>query len=244
MRLLTKLAVFLAIGVCAAGQALPTLAISVSHNGNFLQGQTNAFFVIRVSNVGAGPTTSALQVTDRIVTGLTISSLSGVGWTCNTVTCWRSDALAAGLSYPAIVAQGRISSTAPPTITYGATVYFGGDPNLHTAQDTVDVVRYGYPVAWGGNQSGESLVPTGLNNVVALSGGGADTLALKGDGTITAWGDNTYGQTTVPVGLTNVLAIAAGDMHSLAMKNEGTVVAWGDNSSGERTVPATLTNVV
>jgi uncharacterized repeat protein (TIGR02543 family) len=244
VRFFLKLAFSLAIGVCAVSQTLPTLSISVSHTGTFLLGQTNAFFVIRVSNVGTGPTTSAVQVTDHTVTGMQITSLGGPGWSCSNVTCVRSDVLAAGQTYPAIIAQGTVYSNAPATITYGATVYFGGDPNTHGATDTANVVSYGYPVAWGGDQSGESLVPTGLTNVVALSGGGSDTLALLGNGTVLAWGDNTYGQTTVPAGLTKVLSVAAGDMHSLALESNGTVVAWGDNSAGERTVPNGLAGVV
>ena len=245
MRLLSKLAILLALGVCAMGQTLPTLSISVSHNGNFLLGQTNAFFVIRVSNVGTGPTTSAVQVTDHVVSGLQIASLSGPGWSCSNVTCYRTDVLAAGQTYPAIVAQGTVNLNAGSTITYGATVYFGGDTTApHAASDIANVASSGYPVAWGGNQSGESLVPSGLTNVVALAGGGADSLALLGNGTVVAWGDNTYGQTTVPAGLTNVISIAAGDMHSLALLSTGTIVAWGDNSVGERTVPAALAGVV
>jgi alpha-tubulin suppressor-like RCC1 family protein len=239
------LAISLAIGACAVGQTLPTLSLSVSHNGNFLLNQTNAFYVIRVSNVGAGPTTTSVQVTDHVATGLQIASLSGPGWSCSNVTCFRSDTLAAGQSFPAIVAQGTITLNGPASITYGATVYFGGDPSApHVATDTANAVASGYPVAWGGNQSGESLVPPGLTNVVALSGGGADSLALLANGTVVAWGDNTYGQTTVPAGLTNVLAIAAGDTHSLALTSDGTVVAWGDNTYGQTTVPAGLTGVV
>ncbi len=231
------------MGVCQAAQ--PTLSISVTHSGNFLQGQTNALFVIRVRNVGTGPTTAAVQVSDQIVTGLTITSLSGEGWTCSHVTCDRSDALAAGKSYPAIVALAAVTPTAPSSITYGATVYFGGDPaGSHTTTDTANVEPLGYPVAWGGNASGESVVPTGLTTVAALAGGGSDTLALNGNGTVVAWGDNTYGETSVPAGLTNVVAIAAGDLFSLALTSNGTVTAWGDNTYGETTVPAGLTNVV
>jgi uncharacterized repeat protein (TIGR02543 family) len=242
VRLLTSLAVFLSIGVCASAQ--PTLSVSVSHNENFVQGQTNAYFLIRVSNVGVGPTTAAVQVTDHSTTGFTITSLSGEGWTCSNVTCDRSDVLAAGKNYPAIVALATIDPSAGSTITFQVTTYFGGDPNTHTATDTVNVSQFGYPVAWGGNQFGESVVPTSLSNAVALSGGGSDTLALTSTGTVLAWGDNTYGETTVPATLTDVLAVSAGDMFSLALKSNGTVVAWGDNTYGETTLPSGLTNVV
>ena len=72
-------------------------------------------------------------------------------------------------------------------------------------------------VAWGDNGDGQTNVPAGLNNVVAIAAGGFHSLALKYDGTVVAWGDNSAGQSSVPVGLTNVLAIASGYLHSLAL---------------------------
>ncbi len=102
----------------------------------------------------------------------------------------------------------------------------------------------GRVVAWGGNASAQSTVPAGLEDAVAVSAGGAHSLALKGNGTVVAWGDNGSGQSTVPAGLSGVVAIAAGASHSLAVRQDGTVVAWGNNQAGQRTVPAGLTGVV
>ena len=64
-------------------------------------------------------------------------------------------------------------------------------------------------VAWGYNNSGQTTVPPGLSNVVAIAAGGYHSLALQADGTVVAWGYNGYGQTNVPPGLSNVVAIAA-----------------------------------
>ncbi|MGA2750043.1 MAG: hypothetical protein ABSG59_14820 [Verrucomicrobiota bacterium] len=97
---------------------------------------------------------------------------------------------------------------------------------------------------WGDNTYGQTTIPAGLTNVVAIAAGYEHSLALKADGTVVAWGDNGYGDTDVPGGLTNVVAIAAGEIHSLALKADGTVVAWGDNSFGETTTPTSLSNVV
>jgi hypothetical protein len=122
----------------------------------------------------------------------------------------------------------------------------------------------GTVVAWGGDTNtsslptcgqwnyGQSIVPTGLTNVVAIAGGAFFSLALKSDGTVVAWGDNECGQTNVPSGLTNVVAIAGGGDHSLALKADGAVVAWGAGTTnsgsepnvGQSIVPAGLTNVV
>ncbi len=101
----------------------------------------------------------------------------------------------------------------------------------------------GTVVAWGNNQYGETIVPAGLNNVVAIWSGGYYSVALKADGTIVAWGLNTSGESTPPAGLANVKAIAAVD-HTLALKADGTVVSWGASFVPEvNTVPVGLNNV-
>ena len=114
----------------------------------------------------------------------------------------------------------------------------------------------GVVLAWGtssdtnviksndGVDYGQSLVPAGLSNVVAIAGGGFHSLALKSDGTVAAWGYNYYGETNLPPGLSNVVAIAAGAAHNLVLKANGTVVAWGENLFGQTNVPAGLSNVV
>ncbi len=102
----------------------------------------------------------------------------------------------------------------------------------------------GNVVAWGGNDYGQTNVPPGLTNVMAITGGGGEfSAALKADGTVVAWGDNDHGQTNVPAGLSNVVAIAGSGNGILALKSDGTVAAWGSNDYGERNVPAGLSNV-
>jgi alpha-tubulin suppressor-like RCC1 family protein len=85
---------------------------------------------------------------------------------------------------------------------------------------------------------------SGLNEVAAISAGGAHSLALLSNGTVLAWGNNGKGQlgngttknsdVAVAVsGLHEVTAISAGGAHSLALLSNGTVMAWGDNESGQ-----------
>ena len=100
--------------------------------------------------------------------------------------------------------------------------------------------------------SGQTNVPAGLSNVVAVAGGRYHSLALKFDGTVVGWGGESpefmppdafnYGQITPPVDLTNVVAVAAGDFYSLALKSDGTVASWGPNW-GEAPPPS-ATNVI
>jgi hypothetical protein len=99
----------------------------------------------------------------------------------------------------------------------------------------------GTVAAWGGQYLGETNVPPGLSNVVAIvAGRSAHSLALKCDGTVAAWGGN-RGETNIPAGLTNVVAVAGGIGFDLALKADGTVTAWGNYSPG---VPVGLTNAV
>src|SRR5215211_1704521 len=105
-------------------------------------------------------------------------------------------------------------------------------------------VQSGTPVAWGYNGFGQTDVPSGLTDVVAVEAGFYHNLAIRSDGTVVAWGDNGFGQTDVPSGLTNVVDVAAAGYHNLALKSDGTVVAWGYNGQGQLDVPSGLTDVV
>jgi alpha-tubulin suppressor-like RCC1 family protein len=98
--------------------------------------------------------------------------------------------------------------------------------------------------AWGANESGQTNVPAGLTNVIALAGGNSHSLALNADGTFNAWGDNGFGQESVPALLTNAVAISAALRFSLALNADGTVAGWGYSASGVTDIPEGLTNVV
>ena len=82
---------------------LSDLTIAKSHTGNFTQGQVGATYSITATNSGSAATSGTVTVTDTLPAGLTATAISGTGWTCvlGTLTCTRSDALAAGaLSAP------------------------------------------------------------------------------------------------------------------------------------------------
>jgi len=83
----------------------------------------------------------------------------------------------------------------------------------------------------GYNAYGQTNVPAGLSNVVAIAAGGYSSLALRNNGTVVAWGPELpptvsliMDKGIVPTGLSNVVAIAAGDRHSLALFNDGRTV--------------------
>jgi uncharacterized protein (TIGR03437 family) len=90
------------------------LSVSLTHSGNFAQGQAGATYLVVVSNAsGAGPTSGTVTVTETAPAGLTLISMAGSGWVCSGATCTRSDALGAGSSYAPITVTVNVSPDAP-----------------------------------------------------------------------------------------------------------------------------------
>jgi uncharacterized repeat protein (TIGR01451 family) len=122
---------------------VPALAISKTHSGNFMQGQVGALYTIVVSNNGSVPTTGSLTVTDALPAGLTVTAISGAGWTCSiaTLACTRADALASGATYPPISVRTDVAANAPSTLVNTATVAGGGSiaGAASVASDTTQV---------------------------------------------------------------------------------------------------------
>src|SRR6266852_5497086 len=114
----------------------PDLTITKSHSGNFTQGQVGATYSITATNSGFAATSGTVTVTDTLPAGLTATAISGTGWTCvlGTLTCTRSDALAAGSSYPAITLTVNVANNAAASVTNTANVSGGGQTN--TANDS------------------------------------------------------------------------------------------------------------
>src|SRR5207244_3290462 len=73
----------------------------------------------------------AVTVTDTLPSGLTATAISGTGWTCvlGTLTCTRSDVLAAGASYPAITLTVNVANNAAASVTNSVSVSGGGELN-------------------------------------------------------------------------------------------------------------------
>ena len=116
------------------------LTVAKSHSGNFTQGQTGAAYTITVNNIGGNPTSGTVTLADTLPAGLTATAMSGTGWTCTlaTLSCTRSDALAASTSYPAITVTVNVASNAPASVTNTATVSGGGESN--TSNDAANDV--------------------------------------------------------------------------------------------------------
>ena len=89
------------------------MTIKSTHTGTLLLGQTNAYYLLRVKNVGNAPPVGFVSAAENAPSGLTVVAMHGDGWTCTVNSCGRSDALAAGASYPAIMVLASVASTLP-----------------------------------------------------------------------------------------------------------------------------------
>ena len=122
---------------------LPDMTVTKTHAGAFTQGQTGAAYTLTVRNAGTGATSGAVSVVDTLPGGLTATAITGTGWACTlgTLTCTRSDALAAGTNYPAVTLVVTVASTAPASVTNQATVSGGGETNAanNTASDPTTI---------------------------------------------------------------------------------------------------------
>ena len=100
-------------------------------------------YELRVHNIGKGPTTQLVTVTDPLPTGLELESAVGSGWNCASsstqMVCTRSDGLASGASYPAIVLAVSIHSGVAVPIHNVAMVSTpdDADPSNDSGSDTV-----------------------------------------------------------------------------------------------------------
>ena len=151
-----------------AATSAPDLSITMTHAGSFTQRQSGATYTLIVTNAGTGATEAAVTATNTLPAGLTATAIGGTGWTCTlgTVTCTRSNSLAANSTYPAIILTVNVAANAPASVTNSATVSGGGDttPGNNTATDPTTISAYAvgpYPVSV--HSSGRYLVDsTGL----------------------------------------------------------------------------------
>jgi len=126
---------------------IPDLTITKTHTDPFVRGSTTATYTLTAHNSGGGPTTGTVTVTDVLPAGLTPTAVAGSGWTCpapsgQTVTCTRSDVLAAGASYLPIRVTVTVLSTSASALTNVATVSGGGETNAanDTASDPTNII--------------------------------------------------------------------------------------------------------
>jgi hypothetical protein len=158
------------------------MTVSSAHSGNFKAGDTADTYTLTAYNIGSEPTTAAVTVVDTLPTGFTATALSGVGWTCtlSSLSCSRSDQLAASVSYPAITLTVSIAGSDAGTYGNSVTVSGGGETNVNndTYSDSTNVI--------GTPTMSEAFNPTSVvpntNSTVTFTLGNppANTISLTG----------------------------------------------------------------
>ena len=116
------------------------LTITKTHSPSSASPGQTITYTVTVANVGTLPSSGTVTVTETPPAGLTITLMSGAGWTCPVPTgpCTRSDALAPQASYPGITVTASVGAGVQPgTVTNAAGVSGGGDsnPGNNTASD-------------------------------------------------------------------------------------------------------------
>ncbi len=163
---------------------VPDLAVSAAHYGDFIQGHICSY-AITVTNLGNGASLGSVTVTGALPAGLTAIGISGDGWVTDlgTLTCTRSDSLAAGAAYPVITVSANVATNAPASVTNLVAVSGGGEANLanNTASDPT------------------TINPAGIGEgVTILAGWDVSTLT----GGTTNYGPSPLGSTTNAANLT------------------------------------------
>ncbi len=128
------------------------LTVTITHVGTVMLGTAGGAYTLTVTNTGGFTDGSTVTVTDTLPTGLTATSVNGMGWTCDSATdptapfCTRADVLLNGASYPDIVLIADVDNSAPDPITDEATnsanVAGGGDGTPAVGNDTAVVHVY------------------------------------------------------------------------------------------------------
>jgi uncharacterized repeat protein (TIGR01451 family) len=126
--------------------AVADMTVTKTHTGNFTRGSTGTYTITATNSGAAATNGTTVTVADTLPAGLTPTAASGTGWACSivsqTVTCTRSNALAAGASYPAISVTVSVAQSAASSVTNTATVSGGGQANTtnDTASDPTTIV--------------------------------------------------------------------------------------------------------
>lgn len=214
----------------ASAASGPDLNIQVTHTSSFLRGQTNAVYLIRVANGGDSETSGAISVVESMPSGISITAMSGPGWSCSSSTCSRSDSFPAGRMLPTITVLASVDANAPASVSNLVTVSGGGDSNIsdNVATDVTSIASEGWLFGQQNSLlvSAASLAPRTVSDAVAIAVSRLGGLALRKDGTVMQWVVDSSNSWTPPAGLKDVVAVAAGDTAFFALKSDGNVVAW------------------
>jgi uncharacterized repeat protein (TIGR01451 family) len=192
-----------------------------------LQGQTGVQYSLTVSNIGGAAKLAGntVTVTEIPPTGLTITALSGTNWTCTlaTLTCTRTDALAATASYELINVTATVAANAPITLVNSSTVTLAGQTESNTNNNDGDAPPTTVnsipnlskafatsPVGVGQSSALIFTITNGLNNPAQSGLGFTDTLPANMVIVTPAGVVNTCGGSVTATANTGVITLSGG----------------------------------
>jgi len=196
----------------------PLLGITKVHAGSFTQGQTNATYTVTVSNqAGAAPTSGLVTVTESAPSGLMLLSMAGTGWTCGSTACTRSDALAAGASYPPIAVTVNVASNASSPQVNQVSVSGGGSATAN-ATDSTTIISNQPSLSLSRNTlnfgfNGSRVTSTQTVGVAITKGSGVNWSAVSNQPNITVasasgTGNGTF-QVSAAAGSSGIVTVTA-----------------------------------
>ena len=204
------------------------LSVAVSHTGNFIQGLTGAIYSVIVTNrTGAPASTGAVTVTETVPAGLTLTAMSGAGWTCSSNTCARGDALAGGASYPTITVTVNVAGNAVSPQINSVTVSGGGGGSAAATDSTIVTTVPDLTIAKS-HTGNFTRGQTGATYTITVSNGGNG----PSSGAVTA-------TESVPTGLTLVSMSGTG----WTCPTGGTTCARSDTLAAGASYPAITATV-
>ncbi len=131
------------VRVLAPQGARAVLSVAHAQSAGFAEGQTGAAYSVVVSNGASGaPSGGTVTVTEIVPPGLTLVSMSGLGWNCSGNTCTRSDALGPGSSFPPITVVVNVAASTPFQVIDEASVS-GGGAVATSASNAMDILGGG-----------------------------------------------------------------------------------------------------
>ena len=200
------------------GNAIPDLTVAVSYGGGLTQGQTGAAYTATVSNVGDFTTSGPVSVAVTLPSVLSATGIGGGGWSCTlaTLICTRSEALAAGSSYPPITITMNVALAPTGNATAVLTVSGGGDQNpANNAISDTAFIRYSTtatltsapnPAGLGQTITLTATVTSGATGRVSFYNG----VAFLGDATLSG-GTAVVNTASLPSGAATLRAMYGGD---------------------------------
>ncbi len=195
----------------------PDLAVSITHSGNFRQGDSGDIYTLIVTNMGTAATAGTVTLTDLLPPGLTASGISGPGWNADlgTLTCSRSENLSPGAAYPPVTLIVNVATNAGALLTNSALVSVSGETNTanNLGKDPTVVVALTpiqfWRLQWFGNADN---IGVGADSAIASDDGLPNLLKY-------ALGLNPFAPASAPV----VVDTSTGYLRLTAPKNPSAI---------------------